>query len=200
MTKNLTKALLVVAVLSTSLATQTQAANRRCRHILRTHSQQAHTTVTASVSASASVTAPASGSAGRVIYKLVQQTPQYDISRPEVVSGARITLFANFLRQEQGYVMFNLNGTSTECKIVDWKPNSVTTELPRLGLLSPKNAEIQIVLPDGRIAKTFKVLYVSQPDIVVHQDTIPQPMPPAPASRPAVYAMPVSGGLVLQAA
>ena len=196
MTKNLTKALILVAVLSTSLATQAQAANRYC-YVRQTHSQQSQTTVTAS--ASESVIAPVVESTNRVVYQLVQHTPQYDISRPEVVSGTRVTLFANFLRQEQGHVMFNLNGTSTECNIVEWQPNSVTVELPRLGLLSPKNAEIQILLPDGRIAKTFKVLYVSQPDIVIHQDTIPQPMPPAPAASHATYAMPVNGGLVLQA-
>lgn len=142
---------------------------------------------------------PAPQSVG-VIYKVVQQTPQYDLRRPEVVSGTRVTLFANFLRQEAGCVTFNLQGTSHECNLVEWKPNSVTVELPRLGLLEPKNAEIQIILPDGRVAKTFAVLYVSQPDIVMHEDTIPQPMPPAPASRSAVYAMPVHGGLVLQAA
>ena len=196
MTKNLANALFAVAVLSTSLATQAQAANRFC-YVRHAHTQQSQTTVT--VSASESVAAPAVESTNRVVYQLVQHTPQYDISRPEVVSGTRVTLFANFLRQEQGYVMFNLNGTSTECNIVEWQPNSVTVELPRLGLLSPKNAEIQIVLPDGRIAKTFKVLYVSQPDIVIHQDTIPQPMPPAPASSPGAYAMPVLGGIVLQA-
>ncbi len=139
--------------------------------------------------------APSTG----VIYKVVQHTPQYNFRRPEVVSGARVTLFANFLRQEPGCVLFNLNGTSTECTLVEWKPCSVTVELPRLGLLEPKNAEIQIVLPDGRVAKTFPVLYISQPDIVVHQETVPLPMPPAPATRPAMYATPVHGGLVLQA-
>lgn len=145
--------------------------------------------------APAAYTPPASG----VIYKVVQQTPQYDVGRPQVVSGTRVTLFANFLRQDPGCVLFNLNGTSAECAVIEWKPNSVTVELPRLGLLEPKNAEIQIVLPDGRIAKTFPVVYIAQPDILVHEDTIPQPMPPAPKAQAAVYAMPVQGGLVLQA-
>ncbi len=132
-----------------------------------------------------------------VVYQVVQATPQYDLRRPEVVSGSRVTLFANFLRQEPGVVLFNLNGTSTECTLVEWQPNSVTIELPRLGLIEPKNAEIQIVLPDGRVAKKFSVLFISQPDIVIHQDTIPQPMPPAPVSHSAVYAASVQGGLML---
>jgi len=135
----------------------------------------------------------------RVTYKLVQQTPEYDVSRPEVVSGTRVTLFANFLGQEAGMVMFNLNGTSVVCDIVEWQGDSVTVNLPLLGLLGPKDAEIQIVLPEGRIAKTFRVRYIAQPDIVVHEDTIPQPSPPAPVSQRATYATPVGGGLILQA-
>lgn len=134
----------------------------------------------------------------RVVYKIVQRTAQYDIQRAEVVSGARVTLFANFLQQEPGYVLFKLNGTTTECKVVDWQPDSVTAELPRLGLSAPKDAEVSIVLPSGRIAKTFKVLYVPQPDITVHADTVPQPTPPSPGVMSATYAMPVRGGLVLQ--
>jgi hypothetical protein len=144
-----------------------------------------------------SVTASATS---RVTYKLIQQTPQYDLRRPEVVSGARVTLFANFLRDQPGIVLFNLDGTSTQCEVIEWKDSSVTTQLPRLGLLQPKNAEIQIVLPDGRIAKTFRVLFVAPPDIVIHEDTVPVPLPPAPACQPASYATPVQGGLMLHAA
>jgi len=182
MSKKLYSSLFVVTVVASTFTTQAQADSRHC------FTRTARATYTATAS-----------SAGRVVYKLVQHTPQYDIRRPEVVSGSRVTLFANFLRNEAGYVMFELNGTSTQCTIVEWQPNSVTVELPCLGLNSPKNAEIQIILPDGRIAKTFPVLLVSQPDIVIHDDTIPQPMPPAPGATSAVYATPVNGGLLLQA-
>jgi hypothetical protein len=137
--------------------------------------------------------------ASRVTYNTVQATPQYDVRRPEVPSGARLTLFANFLRKEQGVVMLNIEGTSTECRLVDWKPESVTIELPRLGLARPKLAEIVIILPDGRIAKTFRIQLVAQPDIMVHQDTVPQPLPPAPAAGLATYATPMGGGLLLHA-
>ena len=182
MSKNLTTSMFAVALLAGGLTTQAHAELRHC--VTRT----TRTAYTATASSS-----------GRVVYKLVQHTPQYDIGRPEVISGSRVTLFANFLRNEPGYVMFDLSGTATQCKIVEWKPNSVTLELPCLGLNSPKNAAIRIILPDGRIAKTFHVLFVSQPDIVVHSDTIPQPVPPAPGATSAVYAIPVTGGLRLQA-
>lgn len=135
-----------------------------------------------------------------VVFKVVQPSQKYDLRRPELVSGARVTLFANFLRQEPGIVIFNLNGTSTRCNLVEWKPESVTVDLPLLGLLEPKDAEIQIVLPDGRIAKTFRVVYVAQPDVVVHAESVPQPTPPAPAAKAAVYAISVSGATVFQSA
>lgn len=124
----------------------------------------------------------------RTASKSTQKTPQYDLRRPEVVSGARVTLFANFLQDNPGYVIFDIGGTSKQCKLVDWKNTSVTAELPRLGLSRPLDAQIRIILPNGRVAKTFKVLYVSQPDIVVHGESIPQPMPATPNANRPVYA------------
>ena len=138
-------------------------------------------------------------SSNRAVSKAVQQTQAYDVSRPELPSGARVTLFANFLGNETGYAMFNLGGTSTQCEVVEWKNQSVTLVLPKLGLLGPKNAEIQLVKPDGRIVKTFRILFVPQPDILVHSDTVPQPLPPAPAAEPTTYASPVAGGVALYA-
>lgn len=146
----------------------------------------------------AAATTPAAPVNG-VVFKVVQPTPKFNVRRPELISGARVTLFANFLRSEPGVVLFNLNGTSTRCNLVEWKPECVTIDLPLLGLLEPKDAEIQIVLPDGRIAKTFKVVYISQPDIVVHEESVPQPMPPAPAGKPAVYAVSTGGSTIFQA-
>ncbi len=124
----------------------------------------------------------------RVAYKTVQHTPRYNLRRAEVPSGAQLTLFANFLGERQGVVLLQLAGTSFNCEMVQWKKDSVTVEMPRLGLREPKNAAIQIVLPNGRIAKTFRVLYVSPPNIIVHGETVPVATPPAPSSSPALYA------------
>ena len=116
--------------------------------------------------------------APRVIYKTVQPTPSYDVRRPEVVSGTRLTVFANFLQQEEGFVYFDVSGTTSSCKVVDWCPNSVTFDLPALGLSGRQDAKIRVVLPNGRVAKSISVILVPQPAILVHQETIPQPMPP----------------------
>ncbi|MCA9179740.1 MAG: hypothetical protein KDB14_35030 [Planctomycetales bacterium] len=133
----------------------------------------------------------------RVIYKEVQSTPSYDVGRPEVVSGSRVTLFANFLLDQPGYLYLEHDGTSRQCELLEWKPNSVTANLPKVGLNRPKVATLKIVMPDGRIAKAFPICLVSQPDIMIHRDTVPQPLPPAPAAQPAAYASAISGGLML---
>jgi hypothetical protein len=186
MTRSFTRSFVVLTVLAGSLVAAGNASAEPVR--ITRHTEWTY--------ASAD-TDCGSASSNRVVYKAVQNTQEYDMSRPEVPSGARLTLFANFLGSQTGYVMFNLNGTSTQCEVIDWKDNSVTAVLPKLGLLGPKNAEIQLVKPDGRIVKAFRVLFVSQPDVLVHSDTVPQPLPPAPAAEAVMYAAPVSGGVAL---
>lgn len=124
------------------------------------------------------LTATALVSAERPAPKAVQPRPRYDLHQKHLVSGARFTFFANFLRKEPGLVLFVHNGTSQECKLIAWRPDSVTVDLPKLGLPGPQWVEIQIVLPDGRIAKTFRMICDPQPDVLVHSDSIPRPMPP----------------------
>ena len=121
------------------------------------------------------------------IRKEVQRTAEYNVSRAEVPTGARVTLYANFLGREKGYAMLNLNGTSTHCEVIDWRDNSTTVVLPKLGLNGPKNVEIQLVKPDGRIVKTFRILLIAQPDILVHGETVPQPMPSASGNEGGSY-------------
>ena len=130
--------------------------------------------------------------------KALAPAPVLDSQRREVASGARITLFANFLRQEAGVVVMEIGGTSWECELIKWQPNSVTVDLPRLGLAEPKDADITIVLPDGRIAKSFSVRCVRQTEIVVHDEPVPRAAPPLAATAgPANYVVPVAGGFRL---
>ncbi len=131
----------------------------------------------------ASTAAPAS----RVVYAQVQQTPQYDLRRPEYHVGARVTLFVNFLGTRQGCVMLNMDGVSLKCQIVKWKPDSVTLELPKVGLSEPKNVEIVILLPDGRIAKNVPALFINPPSGIEHAETVPQPTLPVPGSNSPAF-------------
>lgn len=122
-----------------------------------------------------------------VVTRNMQTTPRYNLRRPEVVSGATATLFANFLRKECGYVYLVMNGATLPCQIIEWQDTSVTVQLPAVGLAAPVNATLQIALPDGRVAKMFHVLFVAQPEIVLHEDTIPQPLPPGTPGQSSVY-------------
>lgn len=131
----------------------------------------------------------------RVVHKQVQRTPEYSMRRAEVASGARVTLFANFLEQRAGKVVIQVATGSLECKLLDWRNNSVTAELPPMGLRGPQPAWIHIIKPNGQIAKSYPVLYVPQPDIVVHGESIPQPMPATGHASPASFALPGGGAL-----
>ena len=62
---------------------------------------------------------------------------------------------------------------------------------------TPRRAEL--LSPEGRIVKIFRLSLVSPPDVVVTGATLPMQIPPAPVSRPGTYATPIPGGLVLQA-
>ena len=128
----------------------------------------------------------------------ITSTATRSLQRREVASGSRVTLFANFLRQEAGVVVLEISGTSWECDLIEWQGNSVTVDLPPLGLAEAKNADITIVLPDGRIAKSFSVRCVRQTEIVVHDEPVPRAAPPLAATAgPANYVVPVAGGFRL---
>jgi hypothetical protein len=122
--------------------------------------------------------------------KVVNTPPAKGLSRPALPSGATVTLFANFLGPNAGCVLLNYAGTAIECEVLDWRQNSVTLQLPRWGLVEPKAAEIWIVLQDGRVAERIPIRFVSAPDIVIHDETVSAPTPPAPANSQAIYAAP----------
>ncbi len=130
---------------------------------------------------------------GQIVHKQVQATPSYSLRRPELTVGTRITMFANFLQEKPGVVMLDVGDTTAQCRVIDWQPHSVTLQLPRLGLARPTNAQLRIVLPNGRVAKKAAVLLISQPGIVVHQETVAQPSPSAGSDSGAEYAGSVGG-------
>lgn len=135
----------------------------------------------------------------RSVYKRVQAAPSYAMQRPQLTTGARITVFVNFLQQETGVVLLDVSETTLNCQVLEWKPDSVTLQLPRLGIARPQDARLRVIKPNGRVAKTFSVMLVGQPQIVVHEETIPQPMPTAAAPEQSVYAETGESGLTFYA-
>jgi len=124
----------------------------------------------------------------RSVVRRVQATASYRLVRPEVISGSRVTLFANFLEEKPGIVDLCLNGTALPCKVIEWHNQSVTVELPKMGLARPQDAVIRIIKPNGREAKKFYVLFIPQPTILIHAETVGHPDPSAPTSSGATYA------------
>ncbi|WP_182866570.1 hypothetical protein [Stieleria mannarensis] len=131
---------------------------------------------------------PIHGPSPRSIHRTVQSVPAYRLARPQITTGTRITMFANFLQQDPGIVLLEIGGTTTRCELLEWCSNSVTVQLPSFGVAGPQDARIRIVLPNGRVAKSVSVMLVPQPSMIVHEETIPQPMPTAEMPKPAIYA------------
>ena len=117
----------------------------------------------------------------------VQPSPAYELRRPEIVSGSRLTILANFLQQEEGVVLCQIARTTLSCRIVRWCDRSVTFYVPDYGLRTPMDAKICIVLPNGRVAKSVSVVLVPQPSIVQHAETLGQPGYGDATIGPAVF-------------
>ena len=145
--------------------------------------------------AAAIADSPESGSGANTVYRMVQSAPAYQLRRPQITTGARISVFANFLEHDPGVVLLDVAGTTSQCEVLQWNPNSVTLQLPRFGINSPTDARLRIVKPNGRVAKTMSIQLIAQPEIVIHEESIPQPMPATGIAESAVYAETTSGGI-----
>ncbi|WP_147869965.1 hypothetical protein [Stieleria maiorica] len=90
------------------------------------------------------------------------------LGRPDVVSGARMTVLANYLQHVPGTVHLIVAGTTSSCRIAAWSDTSVTVDLPNLGLRGTMDAVIRVVRPDGRVAKTVPVNLIPAPTVIMH--------------------------------
>ncbi len=120
---------------------------------------------------------PSSSSSPKQANRVEQQL---EFSGPVLPSGARVSLLESFLGDQPGHVLVDCVGATTECEIVEWCESSVTLQMPRWGLREPKMATLWIVMPDGRITSEIPFLLVPAPDIVIHSESVPVPLPPAP--------------------
>ncbi|WP_182866567.1 hypothetical protein [Stieleria mannarensis] len=94
---------------------------------------------------------------------------QVPIGRTDVVSGARLTVLANYLQYVPGTVHLIVAGTTSSCRIIAWSDTSVTVDLPNLGLRQTMDAVIRVVRPDGRVAKTVPVNLIPAPTVIMHR-------------------------------
>ena len=87
-----------------------------------------------------------------------------------ITVGATITAPARFLGNETGCVFLQVGPTMLECKILDWKPTSVTFVVPNMGLGPITAGRLQIIRGDGDIIRDYPVALIRKPDLIVHEE------------------------------
>ena len=87
-----------------------------------------------------------------------------------ITVGATITAPARFLGSETGCVFLQVGPAMLECKIIDWKPTSVTFVVPNMGLGPITAGRLQIIRGDGDIIRDYPVALIRKPDLIVHEE------------------------------
>lgn len=129
------------------------------------------------------------------VHRTVQTASAYQLARPQITVGTRLTMFANFLQADPGVVQMNVGGTTLPCEVIKWCDKSVTVQLPQFGIAGPIDARLRIIKPNGRVVKSSSVVLLPQPRFIVHEETIPQPMPSTDAPQRPVYVDGDAGGV-----
>ena len=105
---------------------------------------------------------------------------------PEIREGQVVTMTANFMSPESGYVLLRVRGMTLQARITSWGGNAVQFEVPAIGLGGQTRGQIQIVLPTGRLLKSVDINLLPRADIFPHpmgptqSDTVPTGQPQLP--------------------
>lgn len=79
---------------------------------------------------------------------------------PELTVGKTITAAAKFLGKEAGHVFVQLGSATIECEVLAWSSDSVTFQMPSLGLAKATPADVELVRPNGDLVRSFRVALV----------------------------------------
>lgn len=113
---------------------------------------------------------------------------------PSVPAGATLTLPGSFLGAAPGHVFLVLNHVKLPAQVRQWNPNGVTITLPAMAVKQPTPARIDVVLPQGNLSNSVKILLTPPAPLVLH-GTSPAPgLPTGPAAGPAAPAMVQASG------
>ena len=106
---------------------------------------------------------------------------------PELTVGKAVTASAKFLGKEPGHVFIQLGSATLECEVLAWGGDSVTFQMPGLGLAKATPAEVELVRPNGDLVRSFRVALVPPAALVevasiatVATNEVSVAAPPAP--------------------
>lgn len=100
------------------------------------------------------------------VKKTVVAAPK-PVERPKMEVGSTVRAAVSFLGADEGHVLLHIGPVTHPCEILEWKTNSVVFKVPEMGLRSATPAELEVVRPDGRIARSFLMQIVPEPTIVI---------------------------------
>ncbi len=87
---------------------------------------------------------------------------------PSVPAGSTLTLPGSFLGPQSGHVFLVLNEVKLPAKIENWNPNGVTITLPPMAVKQPTPSRLDIILPQGQVARRIKILLTPPSPVVLH--------------------------------
>lgn len=89
-------------------------------------------------------------------------------SSTEVEVGSTLTATAGFLGVDPGFVLLQVGSAKLQCEVIDWTASTVTFRMPSLGLTRRASAKLELVRPNGTIARNFRVRLKPKADLIVH--------------------------------
>lgn len=118
-----------------------------------------------------------------IIVQVPVVVEQVAVAQPtmQVPVGATLTLQSPALGEAAGQVMIQIDKVAIPAMVNEWKPDSVTTTLPMLGLGGQVIADIVMVRADGTVANSIKV------ELINAQPQAAQAASPAGAVQPAGF-------------
>lgn len=96
---------------------------------------------------------------------------------PTVPAGSTMTLPSNFLGTAQGDVFMVFNNIKLPIKIQRWEPTGVTITLPPMAIKTAVEIQVDIVLPNGRLAASRRIRVTKPASVVLHPTAPTSPLP-----------------------
>jgi hypothetical protein len=104
----------------------------------------------------------------------VVNQPNFASTTTTITVGATVTAPARFLGNEMGCVFLQVGPAMLECQVTSWQPTCVTFVVPNMGLGPITAGRLQIIRGDGDIIRDYPICLIRKPDLIVHQEPLPQ--------------------------
>jgi hypothetical protein len=76
---------------------------------------------------------------------------------PNVTAGSTLMVSGQELGTEQGTARLRVNGLSLPIEVLEWTPSLAKIQLPKVGITSPLQAEVEVMRADGSPASKIGI-------------------------------------------